>query len=350
MNNTQVDAIIRSYSALSGHPPSGVERVQAHASQRVIARLSNPAGATIIGSFEPNWREAQAFIYLSKHFRKHGLAVPEILHIDERQQTVLMEDLGNQTLFDYLTKNRIGETGISVTVEQLYRQALADLAQFQYEAGPQVDFTRCYPSSAFTEEDMRADYRLFVRAVIGVVGIEGNRYRLEEELSDLVTALASKGSTKTFMYRDFQARNIVLRGYSLGYIDFQGGRSGHPAYDVASLLYQARAALPPEVRSRLLSAYCDAARKYATFEERFFTAEFDSWVLIRLLQALGRAGELGLEGNNPLFRSGFPQGVLFLRDFLKTANFLKPKPILSEYVDALSEHCKPAQLPNRQTP
>jgi len=335
MENQQLDAIINSFLAFSGQPPTIVERVQAHASSRIIARLSNDSGSAIIGSYEPNWREAEAFIYLARHFRDYGLRVPEILAFDEKTQTILMEDLGRETLFDNLTKMRAGELEIPQLIEDAYQQALTDLAQFQHGAGPFVDFNRCYPSSAFTAHDMREDCRLFVNAVIDATGVEGDRCRLEEELSELVTVLSTQESTKTFMYRDFQARNIVMQGGAIGYIDFQGGRRGNPAYDVASLLYQARAGLPPTVRMRLLTAYCEAARAYTTFEEQLFIDHFDGWVLIRLLQALGRAGELGLLGGNPLFRSGLPLGVSTLRDFLRAANLPMRKPALTDYVDAL---------------
>ena len=337
MENENLDAITRSFSAFSGQPPTVVERVQAHASSRIIARLSTDSDSAIIGSYEPNWREAEAFIYLARHFRGHGLRVPEILAFDEKTQTILMEDLGKDTLFDYLTKTRAAGTEFPRLVEEAYQRALNDLVQFQHEGGPLVDFTRCFPSYGFTAHDMREDCRLFVHAVIHATGISGDSCRLEEELSELVTALSAQEPATTFMYRDFQARNIVMQGGTLGYIDFQGGRLGNPAYDVASLLYQARAGLPQTVRMRLLTAYCEAARPYATFEEQFFVDHFDGWVLIRLLQALGRAGELGLQGGNPLFRSGLPLGVAALRDFLTTANLPMQKSALTEYVDGLFE-------------
>ena len=337
MMNDHYSKILSAFSACFGDEPSSVEQVQAHASQRRIARLGSGRRETVIGSFEPNWREAEAFLYLAEHFRCHGLNVPEILFVDPHRQVILMTDLGNQTLLDFLNHERTGESDVSESVEQMYQRALVDLIHFQYDAGHLVDFSRCYPTASFSGDDMRNDCNLFVRSVIDVLGIPGDQTNLERELTALVESLSKDSSWNTFMYRDFQARNIVIKGKSLGYIDFQGGRRGPPAYDVASLVYQARAGLSTSVRRRLLSIYCKAATDIPGFNEEAFRQQFDEWVLVRLLQAIGRAGELGLQEKKELFRSSLPKGLATLLGVLRSGHFSFKPSALVGFVETLSE-------------
>lgn len=337
MTNQHYQAIKGAFVASFGEQPDIVESIQAHASQRVLARLTNGQGRSVVGSYEPNWAEAEAFLYLADHFRSHGLNVPEIVAIDRPHQVILMSDLGSQTLLDLLNHERMGESDVPETVERLYERALVDLTRFQHAAGHLVNFDKCYPAAAFTPSDMWQDCRSFVEAVIDMLAIPGDSAGLERELAQLVESLSRDSSWSTFMYRDFQARNIVVKGRVLGYIDFQGGRRGPPAYDVASLVYQARAGLSAPVRARLVTMYCKAATEMPGFAEEPFRRNFDEWVVIRLLQALGRAGELGLQGKKELFRSSLPKGLSTLLGVLRVGH-LSFKPVaLIGYVEALAE-------------
>lgn len=336
MKDNRHEAFKGSFHTFFGREPALVEAIQAHASQRVLARLIDADGTSFVGSFEPNWAEAEAFLYLAKHFRSHRLNVPDVIAVNRAQQVILMSDLGNQTLLDLLYHERMGESDVPETLERMYERALVDLTHFQHTAGHLVDFTRCYPTTAFTTADMWQDCRSFVGAIIDMLAIPGNRGGLERELTQLIDSLSRDCSGDTFMYRDFQARNIVVKGRALGYIDFQGGRRGPLAYDVASLIYQARAGLTPSVRARLVSAYCRAAAIIPGFNEGAFRERFDEWVVVRLLQALGRAGELGLQGKKELFRSSLPKGLSTLLGVLKSGHLsFKPTALLG-FVETLS--------------
>lgn len=337
MTNNRYEAIKGVFFASFGEEPNLIEPIQAHASQRVLVRLASGRNGRVVGSYEPNWAEAEAFLYLAGHFRSQGLNVPEIIAVDRAHQVVLMSDLGNQTLLDLLNHERMGESDVPETVERLYAQALVDLTRFQHVAGHLVNFDKCYPTAAFTPSDMWQDCHSFVRAVIDMVGIPGDAAGLEKELAQLVESLSRDSAWGTFMYRDFQARNIVVKGRALGYIDFQGGRRGPPAYDVASLLYQARAGLTAPVRARLVTVYCKAATEIPGFNEEIFRTNFDEWVVIRLLQALGRAGELGLQGKKELFRASLPKGLFTLLGVLRVGHFSFKPAALIGYVEALAK-------------
>jgi aminoglycoside/choline kinase family phosphotransferase len=331
----RLQPIVDSFSIFAGTAPTKVESVEAHASGRVIARLSGTGVGTVIGSHEPDWAEASAFLYLARHFKAHSLPVPQIFFVDQSRQIVLMEDLGRETLYDLLCHERIEGAEVPESVEDLYHRALSDLPKFQYEAGRLVDFARCHPVPEFSPRDMRADCQLFLNSLVDVTGIRGNRPALESELALLVDLLSKDTSWDTFMYRDFQSRNIVVRDVTLGYIDFQGGRRGPLAYDVASLLYQSRAGLSAGMRSRLLTSYCKAANVIPQFNEEVFRSEFDKWVIIRLLQAVGRAGELGFRKKKELFWSGLPKGLALLQAVLQSPQLSFQPVALRSYVDAL---------------
>ncbi len=333
----RLQPIADSFSAFAGTPPTKIESVEAHASGRVIARLSSENFGTVIGSHEPDWAEASAFLYLARHFKSHKLPVPQIFFVDQSQQIVLMEDLGRETLYDVLCHQRIEGAEVTESVEDLYHRALNDLPKFQYEAGRLVDFARCHPVPEFSPTDMRADCQLFLNSFVDVTGIRGNRPALEGELALLVDLLTKDTQWDTFMYRDFQSRNIMVRDGTLGYIDFQGGRRGPLAYDVASLLYQSRAGLSAGMRARLLTSYCQAAAAIPQFDEDLFRSEFDKWVIIRLLQAVGRAGELGFRKKKELFWSGLPKGLALLQTVLHSERLSFQPIALRDYVDALIE-------------
>src|SRR5437667_3597536 len=88
--------------------------------------------------------ENLAFIEFSKHFRRHGLPVPEIYAEDLSQGAYLEQDLGDVTLFEFLSKNRAAENIAPAAVEA-YRKVVGVLPRFQVEAGRDLNYKVCYP-------------------------------------------------------------------------------------------------------------------------------------------------------------------------------------------------------------
>jgi aminoglycoside/choline kinase family phosphotransferase len=301
--------------------PSNIEPLEQHASKRNLFRLGFGQDQTAIVSIEPRWSEAEAFIYLSSHFRSHGLRVPEILRTDQENGVILMEDLGRYTLFERLSQARqSGEATpdlIPESISKLYENAIQELVKFQFIAGKSIDFRRCFPAESFTLKDLKDDFELFINSLIIPLGINHDNEQLNNELSKLTLLASEDLITDTFMYRDFQSRNIVVLENNLGYIDFQSGRRGPAAYDVVSLIFQARACLPPKLRSHLKEAYCEAARQMSGFNEGSFRKSFYIWGVIRLLQTVGLAGKLGLNANHQMFKSSLPMGLALLLNLLE---------------------------------
>ncbi len=333
-----VQTLEAAFSSFAGAGPDQVEPIAAHASPRTLVRFWR-GDASFFASLEADLAEARAFVYLSRLFKSHGLRVPQIYLFDDKIPCIIMEDLGHYTLYDVLCQKRANrEDRLPPSVFSLYQKSLVALIDFQFRVGRLVDFHQCYPTSIFDEQSMVSDYRCFIRFVVEPLGIGEDQSELEVELSRLVGRLLDGAPWETFIMRDFQSRNIVIQDDMPGFIDYQRGRCGPMQYDVASLLYQARAQLHPLDRSDLLAVYLDAAAsEIPNFDRASFLETYEGFALLRLLQATGRAGQLGTLEGNPLFVSSVPQGVQQLNDLLSSANLPVKLPKLKQTVHFLAK-------------
>ena len=221
-------------------------------SGRIIVRL---AGGTqsAIGILYDVREENAAFLEFSRHFRRHGLPVPEIYADDLARGAYLEEDLGDTTLFEFLVKNRRGEN-IAPPVVEAYKKVVAMLPRFQIEAGRDLNYKVCYPRSSFDRQSIAWDLNYFKYYFLRLAGIPFNEQALENDFSRLTKFLLS-APRDYFLYRDYQSRNVMLRDGQPFFLDYQGGRKGALHYDIASLLYDAKADLPPALRQKLLDHY-----------------------------------------------------------------------------------------------
>src|SRR5439155_4540667 len=223
-------------------------------SGRKVIRLASDRFSAI-GILYDVREENVAFLEFSRHFRGHHLPVPEIYGEDLDQGAYLEEDLGDTTLFDFLSKNRAGETVAPEAVEA-YRKVVAVLPRFQVEAGRDLNYKVCYPRSSFDRQSIAWDLNYFKYYFLRLAGIPFNEQALEDDFSRLTKFLLS-ANRDYFLYRDFQSRNVMLCDGQPFFVDYQGGRRGALQYDIASLLYDAKADLPPELRLELLDHYLD---------------------------------------------------------------------------------------------
>src|SRR5271165_1024711 len=223
-------------------------------SGRKIIRLTAEK-VTAIGILYDVREENVAFLEFSRHFRKHGLPVPEIYADDLNHGAYIEEDLGDTSLFEFLSKNRTGET-IAPNAIEAYRRVIATLPRFQIEAARDLNYKVCYPRGSFDRQSIAWDLNYFKYYFLRLAGIPFSEQALEDDFSRLTKFLLSAGRDY-FLYRDFQSRNIMLRDGQPYFLDYQGGRKGALQYDVASLLYDAKADLPPELRTQLLDHYLE---------------------------------------------------------------------------------------------
>jgi len=292
-----------------------MERMQAlqgelGGSGRNILRLS--AGkTTAIGILYGIREENVAFLSFSRHFRRHGLPVPDIYAEDLDQGAYLEEDLGDTTLFEFLSRNRSGEK-IAPEVIEAYRKAVAVLPRFQVEAGRDLDYRVCYPRGGFDRQSIAWDLNYFKYYFLRLAAIPFSEQALEDDFGRLTEFLLTAPSDY-FLYRDFQSRNIMLPSGKPYFVDYQGGRKGALQYDIASLLYDAKADLPPAVRQQLLDDYLDALGRFIDLDREEFLRHYYAYVYVRILQALGAYGFRGFYERKAHFLQSVPYALKNLR-------------------------------------
>jgi aminoglycoside/choline kinase family phosphotransferase len=279
-------------------------------SGRKLVRLAN-GKIKVIGVLYNIREENTAFIEFSKFFRRHGLPVPEIYAYDLDQGAYLEEDLGDTTLFDFLSANR-SHTNIAAPVIDAYRKVIAVLPRFQVEAGRGLNYNVCYPRSSFDRQSIAWDLNYFKYYFLRLAGVSFNEQALEDDFVKLADFLLQAGGDY-FLYRDFQSRNVMLREGCPWFIDYQGGRKGALQYDIASLLFDSKADLPPELRRQLLDDYLERLSGFITLDRDTFMRYYYSYVYIRLMQALGAYGFRGFYEQKTHFLQSVPYALKNLR-------------------------------------
>ncbi len=279
-------------------------------SGRTIVRLTG-GGKSAIGILYSVREENVAFLEFSRHFRRHGLPVPEIYAEDLSQGAYLEEDLGDTTLFDFLGANRTGAV-IAPPVIEAYRKVVALLPRFQVEASRDLNYKVCYPRDRFDRQSIAWDLNYFKYYFLRLAGIPFNEQALENDFTRLTKFLLAAKSDY-FLYRDFQSRNVMLPGGQPYFLDYQGGRKGALQYDIASLLYDGKADLPPELRQELLDHYLDCLAGYIDLDRDAFMEHYYAYVYVRILQALGTYGFRGFYERKPHFLQSVPYALKNLR-------------------------------------
>jgi len=293
-------------------PPEHIVPLQGElgGSGRKIIRLANEKHRAI-GILYGVREENAAFLEFSKHFRRHGLPVPEIYAEDLSQGAYLEEDFGDTTLFEFLSKNRTGPA-VAPEVVEVYRKVVAVLPRFQVEAGRDLNYSVCYPCASFDRQSIAWDLNYFKYYFLRLAGIPFNEQALEDDFARLTEFLLG-APQDYFLYRDFQSRNIMLRDGQPFFVDYQGGRKGALQYDIASLLYDAKADLPPELRQQLLDHYLDALAGFIPVDREAFLRHYYGYVYIRIMQALGAYGFRGFYERKAHFLQSVPYALKNLR-------------------------------------
>lgn len=259
--------------------------------------------------------ENDAFIYLADHFRSKGLPVPEVLAISDDHMAYLQEDLGDTILFNAIEKGRQSRS-FSADEKELLIRTIRMLPDIQFLGAVGLDFSHCYPAKEFDKRSIMWDLNYFKYCFLKATGLEFQEDRLEDDFQAMSEVLM-RGQSSTFMYRDFQSRNVMLttEGNPL-FIDFQGGRKGPFYYDVASFLWQAKANLPGSLRQELIGEYINALRKYKPVDEEYFHEQLRHFVLFRTMQVLGAYGFRGYFEKKPHFMQSVPFAIANLRELL----------------------------------
>jgi aminoglycoside/choline kinase family phosphotransferase len=329
-----MDILSRLFERHFHSPPQRVQPLQGQlgGSGRRIVRLRT-TGQSAIGVLHDVHEENAAFLEFSRHFRRYGLPVPQIYEEDLVQGAYLEEDLGDTTLFEFLSQNREGQD-VAPSVVEAYRNVVAVLPRFQVEAGRDLNYRVCYPRGSFDRQSIAWDLNYFKYYFLRLAGIPFNEQALEDDFSRLTKFLLS-GAHEYFLYRDFQSRNIMLRDGKPFFLDYQGGRKGALQYDIASLLYDAKADLPVELRQQLLDHYLDALSRHIQLDRDAFMQYYYAYVYVRIMQALGAYGFRGFYERKAHFLQSVPYALKNLRWLLHNVTLPIELPTLMDAFNSM---------------
>lgn len=313
-------------------------------SHRRYFRLTLSDDSTLIGAFNDDIAENKAFFTYTKFFTNKHFNVPELLVVAPDQQHYLQTDLGKSTLYDFLSANRNEQGQPSPEVVRYYEQVVQQLPALQLSGHEGLDFSVAYPRAAFDRQSMQWDLNYFKYYFLKLVNVPFNEQLLENDYNNLIDYLLSAESDY-FLYRDFQSRNIMVDNGSVYFIDYQGGRKGALQYDVASLLYDAKADLSPALREHLLNLYLDALSQQIEVDRSAFLSYFQGFVLIRILQAMGAYGYRGYFERKTHFLQSVPYAVHNLDNLLSDYKLPIELPELTRVLRSIitSDFVKPYQ-------
>lgn len=303
----------RLYRTYTGTETEDITELPSSGSNRRYFRLTGTP--TLIGVSGTSIQENQAFIYMASHFRKKGLPVPQVHIWSEDQSFYLQEDLGDTLLFQAIEKGRKSSV-FDEEERALLHKTITLLPSVQFAGADGFDFSRCYPQPEFNQRSILWDLNYFKYCFLKATGMEFQEDRLEDDFQKMSDVLL-RNSSATFMYRDFQSRNVMVKNGEPWLIDFQGGRKGPFYYDVASFLWQAKAKYPEDLRNELLNDYIQALRKYIPVDESYFFSQLRHFVLFRTLQVLGAYGFRGYFEKKPHFIQSVPFAIDNLRQLLR---------------------------------
>lgn len=307
-----IEAIQQLYTSWSGKAPLSVDILPQSGSDRRYFRI-HTGGASIIATHGNNIPENETFLYFSEHFRQKGLPVPEIFALSEDKTIYLQEDFGDVSLL-----NRLEANGFTDEVYALFKASLHQLAMLQVKGHAALDYSRCLTNKEFGKQAIMADLLYFKYYFLDALRKPYDKQKLIDDFEALSNYLTHT-EYKYFMFRDFQSRNILLKeDNTVHFIDYQGGMKGAPQYDVASMLWQARANLPDEWKNNLLDDYIDFFESVTEHpvERTIFKSQYNGYVLIRLLQVLGAYGFRGLFERKAQFLTSIPQALQNLKWFI----------------------------------
>ena len=328
--STPEEIVERLYEEHFGARPDNISMLPVSGSDRRYYRVT--AGKhTAIATINANVAENNTYFYFTELFRKHGINVPEMYRIAKDRRAYLQQDVGYTSLFD-----RLLEDGLTNGVKKLYIESLAQLAKVQWVAGREANFNQCFATRRFDEDAIMADLLYFKYYFADLQKIHYDRAALMDEMQRWSREIG-RMQPLTLMYRDFQSRNIMLHDGKVWFIDYQGSMQGPPQYDVASLLWQAKAQLPDTWKEELLTSYITSVNELPALriEEIYFRKGYAQIVLLRLLQVLGAYGFRGLLERKPHFVSSIAPALKNLSVFLNNHPQLPAYPELRSLLEKL---------------
>lgn len=326
-----MEKIIQLYRSVFSRPPQKCVLMVGSASNRKYYRLSDGT-TSCIGVVGVDVLENKAFISMARHFRSRGINVPEIIAVSEDSSAYLQVDLGVDVLYDMYVRAKRKSEGME-NVEHLLCKTMSMLPKIQFEGAFGFDFSKCCHQPSYDRRMVMFDLNYFKYCFLKTSGLEFNEALLQDDFEKFADALLDE-DTDTFLYRDFNARNVMICDNEPYFIDFQGGKRGPIYYDVASFIYHPRASYPAELQEKMLVCYLDALKNYVNVDEGCFRSRLEEFRLLRLLQVLGAYGFRGMVEQKADFVVAIPQAIETLRCLIPS--FCEKYPYLAETLSRLA--------------
>ena len=302
------------FEAITNEKLVAEEQIIGSGSNRQYIRLKGET-RSLIGVIGESVQENSAFIELTKHFYNQGLPVPGLLYVSSDKTHYLLQDLDDLSLFDYIKQGR--ETGkFSISEYEMLAKTIRKLVEIQFIGAQGLDFSVCYPQPEFDRRTVLWDLNYFKYCFLKPSGVDFLETKLEDDFEAMASVLL-QCKTDTFLYRDFQSRNVMIDNNEPYFIDYQGGRKGPIFYDVTSFLWQAKANFSDELRNKLINVYLDEVKKYIEIDEHNFREQLKHFVLFRTLQVLGAYGFRGFFERKAHFIESVPFAIQNLKKLLK---------------------------------
>ncbi|HVX26647.1 MAG TPA: RNase adapter RapZ [Parafilimonas sp.] len=326
-----IDYIQELFVAYANQPPQHIEQLPRTGSDRIYFRIFHD-NKSFIATYNLNIKENKTFIAFSKHFKQKKLPVPEILFMNDEGTIYLQQDLGTVSLLDVLEKN-----GQDDYVFALYKKCLHSLAKLQINGDKNLDYDLCLTAKEFGKHAILSDLLYFKYYFLDTLQLPYDKQAMMDDF-DALSIYLTKTEYKYFMFRDFQSRNIIIDNNEVHFIDFQGGMKGALQYDVASLLWQAKAQLSDEWKENLLNYYLDEIDGLLAkpVDRNIFIGQYNGYVLIRLLQVLGAYGFRGLFERKAFFLTSIPFAIRNLKKFLENSHLGIATPELDRMLNIIT--------------
>ncbi len=319
-----------------GEEPYNIDKIASSGSNRKYYRLGNSKGQTVIGVIGTSVEENNAFITLSSHFLKRQIAVPKVLAVSDDKMSYLQTDVGGKSLFDFLSAGRKSNGRYNLVEQELLKRIVRELPNIQIRGARGLDFSCCYPQAEFDTDTVLFDLNYFKYCFLKATNLDFNELKLEANFRLFAKDLTSE-SIDAFLYRDFQARNIMLdKDNNPYFIDFQGGRRGPYYYDLASFVWQASAKYSYKLRRELVYEYYNSLKNYIEVPSKhYFVNRLSLFVLFRLLQVLGAYGFRGYFERKSHFLSSIPAAIENLREILSLGKDVFHYPYMLDMLNRL---------------
>ncbi len=305
----EIDYMSNGYKELFGGSDLQITALPRSGSDRRYFRIID-GDRSVIGAYNPNLEENEAFVGFTNHFISKALPVPEIYGYLPDKFVYYLKDLGDINLYTWL-HDREDISDFNEETKDLYRKIFDVLILFQTEGIKGLNLDLCYPHRSFDRQSMMWDLNYFKYMLLKLLAVPFNERNLEHDFVSLADYLLDAGQDY-FLYRDFQTANVMVVKGLPWFIDYQGGRKGAPQYDVASLLYDAKIPMIQTNRDELLDYYIEKFCMVTSEDKEKFRGYYSGFSMIRVMQALGAFGFRGLYEQKPTFTESIVPGVHLL--------------------------------------